>query len=91
MRRRRSSAATAWAVSWGERGIRVNAIAPGPFPSAAVQKQHPEFVQRLAAKVPLGRVGRQDEVAGTVVFLAADASSYLNGATLRVDGGWTAL
>ncbi|MBU4211208.1 MAG: SDR family oxidoreductase [Kiritimatiellae bacterium] len=78
------------AVSWGERGIRVNAIAPGPFPNSAVQQQHPEFVQRLAGKVPLGRIGRQDEIAGTVVFLAADASSYLNGATLSVDGGWTA-
>lgn len=78
------------AVFWGAKGIRVNAIAPGPFPSTDVQRQHPEFVKRLAGKVPLGRVGRQDEVAGTVVFLAADASSYLNGATLNVDGGWTA-
>jgi NAD(P)-dependent dehydrogenase (short-subunit alcohol dehydrogenase family) len=78
------------AVSWGERGIRVNAIAPGPFPSTAVQQQHPEFVDRLARKVPLGRIGRQEEIAGTVVFLAAAASSFLNGATLGVDGGWTA-
>lgn len=78
------------AVSWGGRGIRVNAIAPGPFPNLDVQRRHPEFVQRLAGKVPLGRIGRQDEVAGTVVFLASDASSYLNGATLTVDGGWTA-
>ena len=78
------------AVSWGARGIRVNAVAPGPFPHSALQQQHPEFVQRLAGKVPLGRIGRQDETAGTVVFLAADASSYLTGTTLRVDGGWTA-
>ena len=78
------------AVSWGARGIRVNAIAPGPFPNPGVQQQDPEFVQRLAGKVPLGRIGRQDEIAGAVVFLAADASSYLNGATLNVDGGWTA-
>ncbi|MBA4386477.1 MAG: gluconate 5-dehydrogenase [Verrucomicrobia bacterium] len=78
------------AVYWGARGIRVNAVAPGPFPNSAVQQQHPEFVQRLAGKVPLGRIGRQEEVAGTVVFLASEASSYLNGATINVDGGWTA-
>jgi NAD(P)-dependent dehydrogenase (short-subunit alcohol dehydrogenase family) len=78
------------AVAWGERGIRVNAIAPGPFPHDGVQQQHPEFVARLARKVPLGRIGRQHEIAGTVVFLAAEASSYLNGTTLCVDGGWTA-
>lgn len=78
------------AASWGVRGIRVNAIAPGPFPNPGIQQQYPEFVQRLTKKVPLGRIGRQDEIAGTVVFLASDASSYLNGATLTVDGGWTA-
>ena len=78
------------AVSWGARGIRVNAIAPGPFPRSDAQQRYPEFVQRLAEKVPLGRVGRQEEIAGTVVFLASDASSYLTGATLNVDGGWTA-
>ena len=74
---------------WGPRGIRVNAIAPGPFPNRAVQQQHPEFVQRLAGKMPLGRIGRPEEIAGAVVFLAADASSYLNGTTISVDGGWT--
>lgn len=78
------------AVSWGARGIRVNAIAPGPFPNHDIQRQHPDFVQRLAGNVPLGRIGRQDEIAGTVVFLASDASSYFTGATLCVDGGWTA-
>jgi NAD(P)-dependent dehydrogenase (short-subunit alcohol dehydrogenase family) len=78
------------AVAWGPRNIRVNAIAPGPFPTSTTQQQHPEFVQRLADKVPLGRIGRQDEVAGAVAFLAADESSYMSGTTLRVDGGWTA-
>ena len=78
------------AVAWGPKNIRVNAIAPGPFPTHATQQQHPEFVQRLADKVPLGRIGRQDEVAGAVAYLAADESSYTSGTTLRVDGGWTA-
>ena len=78
------------ATAWGPRGIRVNAVAPGPFPNAAVQREHPAFVQRLADRVPLGRVGRQDEIAGAVTFLAADESAYMTGTTLRVDGGWTA-
>jgi len=78
------------AVAWGTKGIRVNAIAPGPFPNHAVQQEHPAFVQRLAEKVPLRRIGRNNEIAGTVVFLASDESSYMSGQTLSVDGGWTA-
>jgi NAD(P)-dependent dehydrogenase (short-subunit alcohol dehydrogenase family) len=77
------------AACWGPRGIRVNAIAPGPFPNTTVQKEHPEFVRRLADKVPLGRIGMPEEIAGAVVFLASGASSYLNGTTMNVDGGWT--
>lgn len=70
--------------------IRVNALCPGPFPALAVQEANPEFVARLADRVPLGRIGEAIEVAGPTVFLASGASSYVTGTTLSVDGGWTA-
>lgn len=78
------------AVYWGGKGIRVNAIAPGPFPNPDVQSRNPDFVGRLAARVPLGRIGHPEEIGGVVAFLASDASTYINGETISVDGGWTA-
>ena len=78
------------ACHWGPKGIRVNAIAPGPFPRDEFQRQHPEFSARLAAKTPLGRIGTPNEMAGSAVFLGSDASTYVTGACLSVDGGWTA-
>lgn len=70
-------------------GIRVNAVSPGPFPGPRVQ-EHSGFVQQLERRVPLGRVGRADEVAGAVRYLLSDAASYTTGTNIAIDGGWTA-
>ncbi len=70
--------------------IRVNALCPGPFPAPSVQDSNPDFIQKLADRVPLGRIGLADELQGPANFLASDASSYVTGSTLTVDGGWTA-
>jgi len=76
------------AVRFGREGIRVNTISPGPMPAPAALTQ--SFKATLENKVPMGRIGTPDEVAGPVVFLAGDAAAYVNGADLLVDGGWTA-
>lgn len=77
------------ACELGPKGIRVNSLSPGPFPSLASQAASPAFMAKLASKVPLGRIGCANEVGGPLVFLASSASSYVNGANLVVDGGWT--
>lgn len=79
------------AVEFGAEGIRVNAISPGPFPSLETQINNPKLVERLEGKVPLGRIGYRHEINGSIIFLASGASSYVNGANLIVDGGWTSL
>ncbi len=77
------------ACEFGKEGIRINAISPGPFPSKLVQTNQPVFVCELSKKVPLGRIGLAGEIKGPVLFLASTASSYVNGANIVVDGGWT--
>jgi NAD(P)-dependent dehydrogenase (short-subunit alcohol dehydrogenase family) len=77
------------AVTWGKSNVRCNCISPGPFPNFKVQKDNPEFIERLAQKSPLGRIGNPEEIAGAVAFLLSDASSYITGHNLVVDGGWT--
>ena len=78
------------ACELGPQGIRVNSISPGPFPSEEAKQTAPDFVERLAKRVPVGRVGISTEIQGPVLFLASPAASYVNGANLVVDGGWTA-
>lgn len=68
--------------------IRVNSVSPGPFPKEEVQKNI-EFINQLKKKVPMGRIGFPDELKGTVIFLASNASSYITGTNILVDGGWT--
>jgi NAD(P)-dependent dehydrogenase (short-subunit alcohol dehydrogenase family) len=78
------------AAELGPDGIRVNALVPGPFPKAEVIEDHPEFAARLSAKTMLGRTGGACEIRGPLLFLASPASSFVTGAALAVDGGWTA-
>ena len=75
------------AVYWAGDGVRVNSLSPGPFPGPQAPA---ELVERLKRKVPLARMGAPHELKGAVVFLASEASSYVTGHNLVVDGGWTA-
>lgn len=77
------------ACELGREGIRVNSISPGPFPAPSVRAEFPEFVEHLAKKVPLGRVGNGSEIQGAAVLLASAAATFINGTNLVVDGGWT--
>lgn len=79
---------------WGSYGIRANAILPGPFSNTedagpnSVGAGDP-FIEKLKANTSLGRIGRAGELAGALLFLASDASSYVTGQSIVVDGGWT--
>jgi NAD(P)-dependent dehydrogenase (short-subunit alcohol dehydrogenase family) len=77
------------AAELGPDGIRVNALAPGPYSRQKVLEGDPAFVGRLAARTMLGRVGKAPEIRGPVLFLATAASSYVTGTLLHADGGWT--
>jgi NAD(P)-dependent dehydrogenase (short-subunit alcohol dehydrogenase family) len=77
------------ACELGSKNIRVNAVAPGPFPEPTIGASDPDFVTKLAERVPLQRIGSAEEIGGPVVFLLSPAASYITGAVLPVDGGWT--
>ena len=71
------------ATYWADKGVRVNSISPGGI----YADQDPEFIQRLTNLIPLGRMAHEDEYKAAVIFLVSDASSYMTGANLVIDGG----
>lgn len=75
------------AVYWAKDNVRVNCLSPGPFPPPRVSS---ELIGRLCDRSPMKRMGLPHELKGAVVFLASDASSYMTGQNVVIDGGWTA-
>ncbi len=73
------------ATYFGHDNVRANIISPGGI----YDKQSPSFVDRYSGKTPLGRMGKASEIVGAVIYLASDASSFVTGHNLMIDGGWT--
>jgi gluconate 5-dehydrogenase len=80
------------AADWAPHGVTVNAIAPGGFMTDANRRwfrERPEFQKEIEARIPMGRMGEPDELGPLAVYLASEASRYMTGAVLVIDGGYT--
>src|SRR5215467_14473247 len=80
----------AWAAEYGPKGVRVNAVSPGPTRTEGTAAMG-DALQQLAAQAPAGRPATPEEIAEAIVFLTTDRASFVQGAILPVDGGWTAV
>ena len=78
-----------WSRELGPKGVRVNAVAPGFVETSILASIPAKVLQRMRDQVPLGRLGRPEEIANTYAFLASDEASYINGAVIEVAGGMT--
>jgi NAD(P)-dependent dehydrogenase (short-subunit alcohol dehydrogenase family) len=81
------------ALDYAQQGIRINAVNPGLTATEMIDRfsnKDPALEQQLASIVPMGRMGKPEEIASTVVFLCSDAASYITGQSLTIDGGYTA-
>ncbi|GAC1474889.1 MAG: hypothetical protein PVS3B1_27170 [Ktedonobacteraceae bacterium] len=80
------------ALEWAQYNIMVNALCPGPFATELniPVMNNPQANQLFINHIPLGRWGKPEELSGAIVFLASEAASFMTGAALSVDGGWTA-
>lgn len=89
--------ARSWALEFKDRGIRVNMLSPGPTETAILEKlgvlpeNRDAFTAKMAGLIPLGRLGQPSEIASAALFLASEASSFITGINLRVDGGMALL
>lgn len=79
------------AVEWAPEGVRVNAIAPTFIATALTEEvlKKPEFYQAVVSRIPMGRIGRPEDLVGAVIFFASDASNFITGQILYIDGGLT--
>jgi len=78
-----------YAVLLGGHNIQVNAISPGPFPKKKIQKENPDFINRLKQKNPLQKIGEPEDIIGAIILLSSKSSDFMTGQTIQVDGGWT--
>ncbi len=88
------SLARSWIVDLKSRSIRINVISPGPIETPGFKSGSPDektaeaVMAALAGQSPIGRIGRPEEIAEVVAFLASDAASFISGADIQADGGW---